>query len=97
MGRHNDKNIREVLNDFITASPKVARGYHATNMELVWREQMGSVISNYTKKVFFNNGILKIYLTSSPLKKELLMGRDKIIKLMNDAVGSEIVTEVEIF
>jgi predicted nucleic acid-binding Zn ribbon protein len=97
MGRHNDKNIKEVLADYMQSNDRVSRGYYSSRMEEIWQTNMGNVIAGYTKKVTFYNGVLKVYLTSSPLKKELLMGRDKIIDIMNEAIGDQIVKEVEIY
>lgn len=56
---------------------------------------MGATIAGYTSKLYFKDGLLKVYLTSAPLK-ELLMGKEKIINIINSEVGEELVT-VEIF
>ncbi|MBL0025059.1 MAG: DUF721 domain-containing protein [Saprospiraceae bacterium] len=97
MGRYHDKPIREVLNDFISGNKKVSKGYHTANIADVWKEQLGPVIAGYTSRIYFNDGVLKVYLTSAPLKKELLMGKDKIIGIINEAVGMDLVTSVEIY
>ncbi|MBK9736783.1 MAG: hypothetical protein IPO92_18205 [Saprospiraceae bacterium] len=40
---------------------------------------------------------MKVYLTSAPLKKELLMGKDKIINIINEAAKETLITQVEIY
>lgn len=97
MGRHNDKNIKEVLNEYLSTNKKVATGYYSSHIEDAWREMMGPTISGYTTKIWFREGILKIYLSSSALKKELSMSKDKIIQLLNEALGHEVVTSVELY
>ncbi len=97
MGRHNDKSIKEVLNEFISKDKRVSKGYHTAQIKEIWEEQMGPIISGYTQKIYFNNGSLKVYLSSSALKKELSMGKDKIIKIINEAVNEELITDVEIY
>jgi hypothetical protein len=97
MARHNDKSIKDVLGDFMASNKKVAKGYHTSKIEEVWKQEMGSMISGYTSKLYFKEGVLKVYLTSSALKKELLFGKAKIIKNMNEALGIAIITEVEIY
>lgn len=97
MGRHNDKSIKEVLGEFIASNKKVAKGFNTARIEEIWRSEMGPVISGYTNKIYFKEGVLKIYLTSSPLKKELMMGKDKIISIINDALHQALVTSVEIY
>ena len=97
MGRHNDKPIRDVLNEFILGNAKVSKGYHTKHLEDVWKEEMGPVISSYTSKILFRDGTLTVYLTSAPLKKELLMGKDKIVGIINGALGQDLVKFVELF
>lgn len=97
MGRHNDKNIKEVLNDYMASNAKVAKGYYTSHIDEVWKQEMGPIISGYTNKIYFKDGLLKIYLTSAPLKKELSMGKLKIIEIINTALGTDIVKEVEIY
>jgi len=97
MFRGNDKNIKEVLNEYLSQNTRVSKGYYQSNINDVWKSEMGPMISGYTEKLFFNKGILKVYLTSSVLKKELSHGKEKIIKNLNSALGAEIIEKVEIF
>jgi hypothetical protein len=97
LGRHNDKSIKEVLGEYIQTNKRVSKGYHTAQIEEIWKEQMGPIISGYTQKIYFNDGILRVYLTSAPLKKELLMGKTKIIQIINDAVKEDLITQVEIY
>ncbi|MFZ1751999.1 MAG: DUF721 domain-containing protein [Saprospiraceae bacterium] len=97
MGRQNDKNIKDVLKDFISSDARISKGFYTTEIDEIWRKEMGPIISGYTKKLYFKDGVLKIYLTSAPLKKELLMGKANIIQIINDAVGMTLVTKVEVY
>jgi len=97
MGRHNDKNIKEVLNDYMASNVKVAKGYYTSHIDEVWKQEMGPIISGYTNKIYFKDGLLKIYLTSAPLKKELSMGKLRIIEIINTALGTDLIKEVEIY
>jgi predicted nucleic acid-binding Zn ribbon protein len=97
MGRHNDKPLKDVLNEFIISNAKVDKGYHTAQIHDVWNEMMGPVIANYTSRITFNDGVLKIYLTSAALKKEFSMGKEKIIELLNKEIGKAIIKSVEIY
>ena len=97
MGRHNDKNIKDVLTDYMASNAKVAKGYYTSHIDEVWKQEMGPIISSYTSKIYFRDGLLKIYLTSAPLKKELSMGKSKIIENLNAALGMDLIKEVEVF
>jgi hypothetical protein len=93
--KHNDKNIKDVIADFIRDNKKVTQGFNKARIGEIWKSEMGPVITSYTQKMTFHKGILKIYLTSAPLRKELHMGKDKIIGIINEHAGEEIVKELE--
>ncbi len=97
MFRGNDKNIKEVLNEYLSQNNRVAKGYYQTNIDDVWKSEMGSMISGYTQKLFFNKGVLKVYLTSSVLKNELSHGKDKLINNLNLALGAKIIEKIEFY
>ncbi|MBL0100455.1 MAG: DUF721 domain-containing protein [Saprospiraceae bacterium] len=81
----------------MTSNTKVAKGYHTSQIDAIWKTEMGPIISGYTSKIYFKEGTLKIYLTSAPLKKELLMGKDKVINNINAALGADLVKQVEFY
>lgn len=97
MARHNDKPISDVISDFLNINKRVSKGYHTIQIEDIWKREMGPIIAGYTSRIYFKDGELKIYLTSAPLKRELLMGKEKIINIINTSLGEELVTNVEIF
>jgi hypothetical protein len=94
MNRHNDKNIKDVLQLFIHSNKKLEEGYQSTIIEDVWKNKMGNAIASYTTKIQLKEGTLYITLSSAPLRKELMMGKTKIIDLMNEALEGHFVKEV---
>ena len=97
MNRHNDKSIKDVLQEYIITNDKISKGYHMSKMDKIWRSTMGTMIAGYTRKVYYADGLLKVYLDSAPLKKELIMGKDKVIALINESLGSSVVKDIEIY
>lgn len=59
-----------------------------------WEEMMGKTIARRTKEIYFKDKILFICLDSSVLREELLMGKSKIMEMINTRAGTEIVTDV---
>lgn len=59
-----------------------------------WEEMMGKAIARRTKEIYFKDKTLFIHLESSVLREELMMGRSKIMQMINEKAGSEIVTDV---
>lgn len=93
MSKHNERSIKEVIEKLLKAyklDDKLAerRLIHA------WDEVMGKMISNHTKDIYIRNKQLVISLDSSALRKELSMAKTKIIKMMNEAAGTEVINDV---
>ncbi len=61
-----------------------------------WSELMGKAISNRTTHIFMKNGKLTVKLSSSVLRNELMLSREKIIAMINSKVGHEVVKELEL-
>ncbi|MBP1650913.1 MAG: hypothetical protein H6Q26_1070 [Bacteroidetes bacterium] len=61
-----------------------------------WEQIMGKTISRYTESIQLIDGKLLISTSVAPLKQELSYSKDKIIKLVNEMLGEQVVREVVI-
>ena len=91
--KKNDKPIQDVLKDFLKQN-KITPGYYNSKIQNIWAHKMGSTINNYTRKVHFSKGKVYLKIDSAPLKQELLMGKEKLIKILNEELGSELVKDI---
>lgn len=80
------KDIKQVISGIFKGSDKLAKGYKEYDIEQVWRETFGSLISKYTTRVRFNKGVLEVYINSAPLKQELDMTKDSVIEKLNKSL-----------
>jgi len=62
----------------------------------IWEQIMGKTISRYTDKIEIHGQTLYIHTTVAPLKQELIYKKDKIIELVNEALGEKLLREVVI-
>lgn len=62
----------------------------------MWETIMGAPIKRYTGEMYFNKGVLTIFITSAPLKQDIQYSKDSIIQRINDELGERIVKEVVI-
>lgn len=85
--------MSDILNDF-KAQDKLQKGFEKVDIEMAWNEVMGPGISKYTTQIKCNSGTLFINLSSSVLRQELMYGRAKIIKNLNDHLGREMVEKL---
>lgn len=59
-----------------------------------WEKLMGPSIMRYTREIKMGRKKLYIYMDSAPLRQELSMGKEKIRKMLNEALGEEYIEEV---
>jgi predicted nucleic acid-binding Zn ribbon protein len=62
----------------------------------IWEKIMGKTIARYTDKIEIHGQTLYINTSVAPLKQELLYKKDKIIELVNEALGEKLIKEVVI-
>ena len=73
---------------------KLQNKYDETYIIAHWEEIMGKPIAARTTKIFIKDKKLFLGLDSAPLKKELLMAKQKMIELLNKTAQQDIITEV---
>lgn len=92
--RHNEHiSIAEALKEFVETN-KLETGLNKVNVAEAWAKLMGNGVNNYTTAVKLERDTLYIQLNSSALREELSYGKEKIIKLLNDELGKEIIKKL---
>lgn len=59
-----------------------------------WPEIVGSTISSRTTSVYIKDKKLFVKLNSGPIKKELMMNKQKVINLIEERFGKEIIEDL---
>lgn len=88
-----NNSLGDVLKEFIAHS-KLQKGLNKISAEEAWHQVLGEAISKYTTQVYLERDTLYVSLSSSVLREELSYGKDKIIALLNEAVGKELITKL---
>ncbi len=91
------KNDSQPLKDAIDALLRVYKlqnQFDETSIEANWAEIMGKPIAARTTKVYAKNQKLYLQIDSAPLKKELLMAKQKMMELINKHAGKTVIQEV---
>jgi DNA-binding sugar fermentation-stimulating protein len=91
--KNDDTSISEVLKAFIEKN-KLQHGIDAVDVKQAWANLMGNGVNNYTKEVILQKKTLYVWLTSSVLREELSYGKQKIIIMLNEELGKEVVTDL---
>ncbi len=90
---NNESSLADVLKEIIQIN-KLQPGIDQVSVKEAWVSLMGNGVNSYTKNVVLKGSTLYVELTSAVLRSELMYGKDKIIKLINDELRRDIVKEV---
>lgn len=93
MSRHNEHSLKEAI-DHLLKAYKLDDKMAEKRLIASWDSVMGAMIAKHTKDLSIRNKQLFVTLDSSALRNELSMAKTKIIKMLNDEVGQEVITEV---
>ncbi|KAB8155269.1 DUF721 domain-containing protein [Kordia sp. TARA_039_SRF] len=89
--RHTEhRAISEVLKDFISEN-RLEDGLDKIDARDAWLNVMGNGINNYTTNIVLKNDTLYVSLSSAAYREELSYGKDKIIKMLNENLGKELI------
>jgi len=91
--RDGENTIQEVLKGFIETN-RLQKGLDKISVQDAWHITMGNAISKYTTAISLERDVLYIQLSSSVLREELSYGKSKIIKLLNEKLGKELITKL---
>ena len=89
----NESSIGDVLKQFIEVN-KLQGGMDKIDVQEAWKALMGNGVNSYTKEVVLKGSTLYVSLTSAVLREELSYGKQKIIKMINEELGKEVIKEV---
>lgn len=92
--RNNDHlSISDLLKEFVDTN-KLQPGLDKVNVKDAWAQMMGNGVNNYTTAIQLERETLYVQLSSSVLREELSYGKDKIIKMLNEAIGKDVIKKL---
>jgi hypothetical protein len=89
----NESSIADVLKAFIETH-KLQNGMDKIDVQQAWKSLMGNGVNSYTKEVVLKGSTLYVALSSAVLREELSYGKQKIISMINEELGKEVVKDV---
>jgi hypothetical protein len=85
--------IGDVLKQFIVQN-KLEAGIDVVNVRDAWKNLMGNGVNNYTTEIQLKGTTLYVALSSAVLREELSYGKEKIIKMINEELRKDLVTNL---
>lgn len=93
MRKSNEQSMKEVIDDLLDAY-KLRGKFNQKKIIQSWERVMGKTIANRTDAIFFKDEKMIIKLNSSVLREELSYSKHKIVQLLNDDAGEEVVKDI---
>lgn len=95
MAKRNNENLNmaDALKEFVETN-KLEHGLNKVAIADAWKDLMGNGVNNYTTAIQLQRDTLYIQLSSSVLREELSYGKEKIIKMLNENLGKEVVKKI---
>lgn len=92
----NEQTLKEVLMQLVS-TPQLRDKYLLVSIRDAWKSCFGPTIQQYTTDLKFRDGVLTVLISSAPLRYELSMSKDKIIRIMNETLKEDHVKVVHIY
>ena len=93
MTKHNEHSIKEAIEHLLKAY-KLNDRLAEKKLISSWESVMGKMIANHTLDLSIRHKQLHVTLDSAALRNELSLAKSKIVKMLNENVGSEVINEV---
>jgi predicted nucleic acid-binding Zn ribbon protein len=93
VSKHNEHTLKEAIEQLLKAyrlDGKLAE----RKLIASWEQVMGAMIAKHTTDLYIKHKQLFVTLDSAALRNELSLAKTKIVKMLNEEVGSEVITEV---
>lgn len=85
--------MKDLMGAFIKEN-NLSKGMQKLEIEEIWAKLMGQGVVSYTEKLQLQNKTLVVSLSSSVLREELSYGKEKIMNMMNEELGSKLISKV---
>ena len=94
MKRVNAQSIGEILREFFTQNPEIGRRLDEVRLVHAWREVLGPGVAQATHEAYVRGATLHVVLDSAVLRSELMMWRDRLVRTLNERVGTDVIREI---
>ncbi len=87
--------LGDALREFLKEN-RLEQGMDRVDVRKAWVKLMGKGVNQYTLGVELKHDTLFVLLSSSVLREELGLGKTKIIAMINEELGKEVVRKLEL-
>lgn len=88
-------NISDALVEYLRESG-LEQSVLDVQVEEAWPRVMGETVTNLTRSIKVQNGMLIVHINSAALKAQLFENRFELVRKLNKAVGAEAIKDCRI-
>ncbi len=88
-----DRPLKDIIGSWLQ-NPKVKEKLTEAKLLDKWADIVGTIIAQYTRRIYVSDRRLYVQLDSPVLKHELHMGRAMLLRNINEYLGEEFLNEV---
>jgi predicted nucleic acid-binding Zn ribbon protein len=93
VSKHNEHSLKEAIEELLKAY-KLDDKLQERRLIASWENVMGVMIAKHTKDLYIKHKQLFVTLDSAALRNELSLAKSKIIKMLNEEAGTEVINDV---
>jgi predicted nucleic acid-binding Zn ribbon protein len=94
--KQESKSMAEAINNWLKQN-QLEDKFAQADVSHFWPELVGTVIAKHTRRIRIENKILKIEVDNAPLRQQLSLSKTRIVKLVNEHAGRQLVVECLVF
>mgnify|MGYP001411481672 FL=1 len=87
------KSIKSIIENFIDQD-KISNGIFNVKIKEAWEKAVEKKIFDYTREIYVKKDVLFIKVSNPILKQEILYSRQKVIDLINEDLGKELIKKI---
>ncbi|MEM9141652.1 MAG: DUF721 domain-containing protein [Bacteroidota bacterium] len=85
--------LGDALKDFLREN-RLQKGIDRVNIREAWKNLMGNGVNRYTTAVELRDHTLYVSFSSSVLREELSLGNSRIVVMLNEEMGKEVIKKL---
>ncbi|MDD3078919.1 MAG: DUF721 domain-containing protein [Paludibacter sp.] len=93
MRKRNTELLKEVIGQVLREN-KLEKPLLEKRIIDAWPKVLGTNISKYTTDLSIRNKVLYVSLSSSVLRHDLFLSKEKILQSLNQSVGTEVIRDI---
>ena len=87
------KPIKNIIENFVEQK-SISDGIFNVKVQKAWENAVEKKILDYTKEIYVKGEVLYIKVSNPILKQEILYSKQKVINLINEELGKDLIKKI---